>query len=119
MAHAVTPILEMIRAERGASGDASRSSPERIAALVPSEAVSGPGRQVTALARALQRVGIDCLVIAFHRRDRPPSKFAHYLQEAGVRHCVVEDGGPVDGRAAAGGAPVRRGWRPSLGNTNG
>ena len=119
MAHAVTPILEMIRAERGASGDASRSSPERIAALVPSEAVSGPGRQVTALARALQRVGIDCLVIAFHRRDRPPSKFAHYLQEAGVRHCVVEDGGPVDWRMASRVATVLRDWRPSIVQTHG
>jgi len=47
----------MILAERGASADASRSLPERIAALVPDDAI-GPARQVTALARALQRAGI-------------------------------------------------------------
>ena len=105
--------------ERGASADHSRSSPDRIAALVPSEAVTGPGRQVTALARALEGAGIECLVIAFHRRGRPPSGFAQYLQQAGVRHCVVEDGGPVDWRMALRVGSVLRRWRPSIVQTHG
>src|SRR5437764_11692435 len=105
--------------ERGASADHSRSSPDRIAALVPSEAVTGPGRQVTALARALEGAGIECLVIAFHRRGRPPSGFAQYLREAGVRHCVVEAGGPVDWRMALRGGRVLRRWRPSIVQTHG
>jgi len=105
--------------ERGASADQSRSSPDRIAALVPSEVVTGPGRQVTALARALEGAGIECLVIAFHRRGRPPSGFAQYLREAGVRHCVVEDGGPVDWRMALRVGSVLRRWRPSIVQTHG
>ena len=105
--------------ERAASADDSRSSPNRIAALVPSEAVTGPGRQVTALARALEGAGIECLVIAFHRRGRPPSGFAQYLREAGVRHCVVEDGGPVDWRMALRVGSVLRRWRPSIVQTHG
>jgi len=105
--------------ERVASADHSRSSPDRIAALVPSEAVTGPGRQVTALARALEGAGIECLVIAFHRRGRPPSGFAQYLREAGVRHCVVEDGGPVDWRMALRVGSVLRRWRPSIVQTHG
>ena len=105
--------------ERVASADDSRSSPDRIAALVPSEAVTGPGRQVTALARALEGVGIECLVIAFHRRGRAPSGFAQYLREAGVRHCVVEDGGPVDWRIASRVGTVLRDWRPSIVQTHG
>jgi len=96
-----------------------RSFPERVAALVPSEAVSGPGRQVTALARALQGAGIGCLVIAFHRRGRPPSGFAQYLREAGVEHCVVEDGGPIDWRMASRVGSVLRRWRPSIVQTHG
>ncbi len=96
-----------------------RSFPERVAALVPSEAVSGPGRQVTALARALQGAGIGCLVIAFHRRGRPPSGFAQYLREAGVEHCVVEDGGPIDWRIASRVGNVLRRWRPSIVQTHG
>jgi glycosyltransferase involved in cell wall biosynthesis len=105
--------------ERVASADDSRSSPHRIAALVPSEAVTGPGRQVTALARALQGAGIECLVIAFHRRGRPPSGFAQYLREAGVEHCVVEDGGPIDWRVASRVGSVLRRWRPSIVQTHG
>ena len=110
----------MILAERGASADDSRSFPERIAALVPaSEAISGPARQLTAVAGALQGAGIDCLVIAFHRRGRPPSRFAEHLREAGVEHHVVEDGGPVDWRMALGVQSVLRRWRPSIVQTHG
>jgi len=118
MAHAIEPILAMIGAERGASADASRSLPERIAALVPDDAI-GPARQVTALARALHRAGIDWLVIVFHRRGRPPSRCAHYLQEAGVQHCVVEDRGPIDWRMALRVATILRRWRPSIVQTHG
>ena len=95
-----------------------RSFPERSAALIPTDA-TGPGRQVIALARAPRSAGIDCLVIAFHRRGRPPSKFAHYLQEAGVRHCVAEDGRPVDWRMASRVGNVLRRWRPSIVQTHG
>ena len=118
MAHAIEPILAMIGAERGASADASRSLPERIAALVPDDAIR-PARQVTALARALHRAGIDWLVIVFHRRGRPPSRCAHYLQEAGVQHCVVEDRGPIDWRMALRVATILRRWRPSIVQTHG
>jgi len=118
MAHAVTPILEMIRAERGASADVSRSVPKRIAALVPDDAI-GPARQVTALARALQSDGIECLVVVFHRRGRPPSRCAHYLRKAGVRYCVVEDRGPVDWRMALRVGALLRRWRPSIVQTHG
>ncbi len=96
-----------------------RSLPDRIAALVPSEDISGFGRQLTALARALQDAGIDCLVVAFHRRGRPPSAFAKYLQQAGVKHCVVEDGGPLDWRLASRVETVLRRWRPSIVQTHG
>src|SRR2546428_12845096 len=105
--------------ERVASADPSRSSPDRIAALVPSEAVTGPGRQVTALAPALEGAGIECLVIAFHRRGRPPSGFAQDLREAGARHCVVEGGCPGGWREASRVGSVLRRWRPSIVQTHG
>src|SRR5207247_979325 len=63
--------------------------------------------------------GIDWLVVVFHRRGRPPSRCAHYLQEAGVRHCVVEDRGPVDWRMALRVGSVLRRWRPSIVQTHG
>ncbi|HVH66984.1 MAG TPA: glycosyltransferase [Gemmatimonadales bacterium] len=102
---------------------ASGSFPKRIAALVPPEAVpgtiSGPVRQLTALAGALQGVGIECLVVALHRNLGAPSAFASHLKEAGVPHCVVPDRGPFDWRLASTVGAVLRGWRPSLVQTHG
>jgi glycosyltransferase involved in cell wall biosynthesis len=107
----------MILTERGADG--SRSFPERIAALVPCDAISGPGRQMTALAHALQGTGIDCLIIELHRRGRPRSAFARHLEQAGAQYCLVEDRGPVDWRVALRVATVLHRWRPSIVQTHG
>ena len=109
----------MILTKRGASADDSRPFPERIAALVPCDEISGPGRQLTALALALRDAGIDWLVVVFHRRGEPPSAFARYLHEAGVQHCVVEDRGPLDWRMALAVGAVLRRWQPSIVQTHG
>jgi glycosyltransferase involved in cell wall biosynthesis len=95
------------------------SHPIRVAALIGSEASSGPGRQLTALATALKRAGIACLVVGFQRRGRPPAAFARQLDEAGVEHCVVEDRGPLDWRMAGAVRSVLRRWRPSIVQTHG
>lgn len=108
----------MIARERAREADDLRAFPERIAALIPSGDAIGPGRQLTALAQALQGAGIDCLVVAFHRRGQPPSALLRYLQETGVRHCVVEDRGPVDWRMVSRVGTVLRRWRPSIVQTH-
>jgi len=91
----------------------------RIAALIPANGVSGPARQLAALAGALQRAGTEVLVILLHRCARPPSAFVHYLREAGVEHCVVEDAGPADWRMASRVATTLRSWRPTIVQTHG
>jgi glycosyltransferase involved in cell wall biosynthesis len=91
----------------------------RIAALIPANGVSGPARQLAALAGALQRAGTEVLVIVLHRHGRPPSAFVHYLREAGVEHCVVEDAGPADWRMASRVATTLRSWRPCIVQTHG
>src|SRR2546428_13397486 len=75
-----------------------RAFPERIAALVPSEGISGFGRQVTALARALQGAGVDCLVVALHRRGRAPPTFLPHPPQARGEHCGLAGRGPPDRR---------------------
>ncbi|MGH7607186.1 MAG: glycosyltransferase family 4 protein [Gemmatimonadales bacterium] len=110
----------MIPAGRNVRADDTGAHPIRIAALVPFfETISGPGRQLTALAQALQGVGAGCLVVVFHRRGRPPPAFARYLQDAAVEHCVIEDRGPVDWQMAARVGTVLRDWQPSLVQTHG
>src|SRR5882724_8408130 len=109
----------MILGTSGAVPGESASSPVRVAALVGSEALSGPGRQLTALAAALKRAGIACLIVAFQRRGRPSVAFAQELDRAGVEHCVVEDRGPLDWRVARDVQDMLRRWRPSIVQTHG
>ena len=90
----------------------------RVAALVATEAVSGPGRQLTALVGALRGAGIDSLIIGLHRSGRAPSAFARFLSEAGVAHCIVEDRGPVDWRVARQVQTVLERWQPSVVQTH-
>jgi glycosyltransferase involved in cell wall biosynthesis len=90
----------------------------RIAALVATEAVSGPGRQLTALAGALRDAGVACLIVGLHRSGRPPSAFAQYLADAGVDHRIVEDRGALDWRVASQVAAILRGWQPSVVQTH-
>src|SRR3989449_11456354 len=109
----------MILGTSGAVPGESASSPVRVAALVGSEALSGPGRQLTALAAALKRAGIACLIVASQRRGRPSVAFAQELDRAGVEHCVVEDRGPLDWRVARDVQDMLRRWRPSIVQTHG
>lgn len=99
--------------------DDSRSLPERIAALIPGGDAIGPVRQVTALAGALHSAGFEWFVVVHERRGGSPSRCARYLEQAGVRHCVVEDSGPLDWRSVWRIGRVLRRWRPSIVQTHG
>ena len=90
-----------------------------IAAVVAADGISGLGRQLTALIRALRGAGIACRVIVFHRRGRPPAAFAGYLADAGVEHCVVEDRGPLDWGLVTRVQRVLERWRPAILQTHG
>ena len=58
-------------AEVEMGGYGARPKGLRVAALVATETVSGAGRQLAALAREVSEVGIEFLVVLFHRRGRP------------------------------------------------
>ncbi len=108
----------MIRTDRRRAKTEPALSSMRIAALVATEQVSGPGRQLTALAGALRDGGVSCLIIALHRAGRPPSAFAQYLADAGVEHCIVEDRGPLDWRVASQVRTILERWQPSIVQTH-
>jgi len=97
---------------------ASPPLPGRVAAVIGTEAVSGPGRQLAALAQALEAQGIRCLLVLLHRRGRPPSPFEKYLAAAGVEHRVVEDRGPIDWRVAREVNRILRDWNPFIVHTH-
>lgn len=90
----------------------------RVAALVATETVSGPGRQLAALARELSEVGIEFLVVLLHRRGRPTSDFARYLADHGVAHRVVDDRAPFDWRLIKQVRLLLDDWQPAVVQTH-
>ncbi|WP_414475749.1 glycosyltransferase [Microvirga sp. M2] len=68
----------------------------RVAAVMDTWIVSGPGRQLAALAQALKSHEVDLCIFMFQRTGRDPSPFIGYLERAGVSHVVIPDGGPLD-----------------------
>ncbi|HSA57280.1 MAG TPA: glycosyltransferase [Gemmatimonadaceae bacterium] len=73
----------------------ARSGSLRVAAIIDAAAVSGPGRQLAALAGALASQGVALSVVAFDRRGASRA-FLAYLDELGVPHEVVPERGPLD-----------------------
>ena len=67
-----------------------------VAALIDTALVSGPGRQLAALALELARQGVTLTVVMFQRRGRPLSPYVAYLERLGVPVRVVEERGRFD-----------------------
>lgn len=92
-------------ASPGVTGDhAQISNPRvnralRVAAVIDTRIVSGPGRQLASLAVALKAEGVEVLIITYERRGATPSPFGAHLDECGVRHVVIPERGPIDPRA--------------------
>jgi glycosyltransferase involved in cell wall biosynthesis len=68
----------------------------RVAAVMDTWIVSGPGRQISALSQVLQAQGVELRIFMFQRSGRPTSPFIAYLERAGVPHVVIPDNGPLD-----------------------
>src|SRR5688500_20143772 len=81
----------------GGSPGAAEARPRlRVAAVMDAPGISGPGRQLAALARQLGEEGVEFLVVLFQRKGRPTPPFGAHLARAGVRHVVLEESGPLD-----------------------
>jgi len=58
--------------------------------------LSGPGRQLTEVARALKATGVDLTVVTFQRRGRSASPFPGHLANAGIACEVLAESGATD-----------------------
>jgi glycosyltransferase involved in cell wall biosynthesis len=61
----------------------------RIAALIDTASLSGPGRQLAKLVPVLGAQGVDVCIVAIQRYGRPISPYIEYLRAEGVEHSVV------------------------------
>ena len=68
----------------------------RVAAIMDTAILSGPARQLTEVARALESTGVHITVITFQRRGRTPSPFPAHLEQAGVECIVIPERGTTD-----------------------
>ncbi|HET7459463.1 MAG TPA: glycosyltransferase family 4 protein [Gemmatimonadaceae bacterium] len=80
------------------SATAGQAARIRVVAVMDAFDVSGPGRQLGAVAAALADRGVDLTVVLFHRRGRARPPLAEHLERAGVRTQLLADDGPADVR---------------------
>jgi glycosyltransferase involved in cell wall biosynthesis len=90
----------------------------RVAALIDTAIVSGPGRQLAALASKLGEHGVKLRVFMFQREGRPPSPFIAYLSRAEIEHIVLPDTGPYDIMLLANLGKALREWKPDIVQTH-
>jgi glycosyltransferase involved in cell wall biosynthesis len=86
----------------------------RVAALIDTAIVSGPGRQLAALAVCLRESGVTLRVFMFQRAGRPPSPYIAYLARAGIEHVILPDRGPFDISPLIALVRSLREWQPDI-----
>lgn len=92
--------------------------PIRVAALIDTFDVSGPGRQLVTIARHLEHHGVELRLILFRRRDDKPAPFESFVEEAGVPYRVVRDSGRFDLRVVSRVNRILRKWNPDIVQTH-
>ena len=88
--------LTTTRAAAAAETPAATGAALRVTAVIDAASVSGPGRQLSAIASSLREEGVDFHVLLFHRDGRPANAYAEYLAQAGVPHVVIRERGRGD-----------------------
>lgn len=99
--------------------EGSRSAPLRVAAIVAAEGISGPGRQLAAVAGALRPFSVELRVLILSRTGRSRPEFAALLEQHRV-HCeVIEDHGPIDPFIIRRVGDILEAWSPDIVQTHG
>lgn len=106
--------------DAGAGLPSTTSGPAslRVAALIDSAILSGPGRQLAAVASELRPQGVELTVVLFRRAGRSPSPLVRHLAAAGVTAVELPERGPLDLRLIGRVAAVLRQLAPDLVQTH-
>jgi glycosyltransferase involved in cell wall biosynthesis len=86
--------------------------------MIDTRIVSGPGRQLAALAEHMAGRHAEFLVISFHRRGSPPSPYLTHLAERGIPYVVVQEACALDPRIVWRVHSLLRQWRPDIVQTH-
>ncbi len=93
--------------------------PIRVALLIDTIEVSGPGRQLSAAATELVARGVNVLVVVFRRGGAPQSPFERHLQSLSIPFAVVEESGPLGMTTVSRVRARLAEWRPTVIETHG
>jgi glycosyltransferase involved in cell wall biosynthesis len=105
-------------AERQHSIMAANSSPTRVAAMIFTLDVSGPGRQLVALGQELQRRGVAFTILLL-RRPGLETTFPAFAAAAGIECRLIDDRGPFDPVQLREIRAFIADWKPGLIETHG
>ncbi len=72
--------------------------PLKVAALMDTVIISGPGRQLAAVIPPLREQDVEVVPVLFHRHPRPVSAYARYLEDRGIPFVMLEESGRGDVR---------------------
>lgn len=90
----------------------------RVAALMDTAQVSGPGRQLAALVPQLAGSGVDVLCVLFQRDGARRSAYTDFLESLGVPHVVIRDRGRFDLSVISRVQAALAEWRPDIVQTH-
>lgn len=89
----------------------------RVAALIATSEISGPGRQLVALGRELQRRGNEFVIVVL-MRPGAQSAFAAFARAQGIACREVTDRGPFDPKLIGEVRAFIGEWRPDIVQTH-
>lgn len=94
------------------------SVPLRVAAVMDTWNVSGPGRQLAALSNSLTPFDVELRPFLFHRVNRKKAPFFQYLEESRVEYTAIEETRAIDPQALISMVRALRDWRPDIVQTH-
>ena len=121
MTAAASPAGERPTAVPGRGDSPAPAGPPeriRVAALMDTAIVSGPGRQLAAVAPALRARGVDLRVVVFQHTARERTAYREFLERAGVDHVVVPFRSRFDRRLLPALRRTLDAWDPHLVQTH-
>jgi len=107
------------RAGHLASGENPTHTPRRVAALVSTRGISGPGRQLAALSKAIKQFGVELRIVLLVRPRVGLAGYDRFLEDQGVAYQTFEDHGPLDVRLVRAIGQFLDEWQPDIVQTHG
>jgi glycosyltransferase involved in cell wall biosynthesis len=93
--------------------------PHRVAAMISTLGLSGPGRQLVSLASELTKSGCDFKILLLNRGKKSVEQFASFARDHGINCELLRDRSPVDVQLLGEVRQFVASWRPDIMQSHG